>query len=127
MAGCSQQLPIRRESSRPDSIRVPNEAPDLLAGGNVPEARGRIQTGSRQVTAIGREARAAKLIGMTGELLDDLTGLSVYERIAALLLRLTGAETGLRAWMQTNAPELDNEIPMALLLGGEGDGWHGPT
>ncbi len=46
--------------------------------------------------------------------------LSLYERIASLLLRLTGSETGLRTWMQASNPELENEMPMTLLLNGEG-------
>ncbi len=47
--------------------------------------------------------------------------LRVYERIAALLLRLTGSETGLRAWMQSSNPELEEETPLNLLLNGEGE------
>jgi hypothetical protein len=37
-----------------------------------------------------------------------------------MLLRLTGSETGLRAWMQASNPELEDELPMTLLLNGEG-------
>ena len=47
--------------------------------------------------------------------------LRVYERIAAMLLRLTGSEVGLRTWMQSNNPELEEETPLALLLNGEGE------
>ena len=48
------------------------------------------------------------------------SALRIYERIATLLLRLTGSETGLRAWMQASNPELEDETPMTLLLNGEG-------
>ncbi len=47
--------------------------------------------------------------------------LRVYERIAAMLLRLTGSEIGLRTWMQASHPELEEETPLALLLNGEGE------
>ena len=47
--------------------------------------------------------------------------LHVYERIAAILLRLTGSETGLRTWMQASNPELEDETPMTLLMNGEGE------
>jgi hypothetical protein len=47
--------------------------------------------------------------------------LRVYERIAAMLLRLTGSEIGLRTWMQASNPELEDETPLALLLNGEGE------
>jgi len=47
--------------------------------------------------------------------------LRVYERIAAMLLRLTGSEIGLRAWMQASNPELEEETPLDLLLNGEGE------
>jgi hypothetical protein len=47
--------------------------------------------------------------------------LRVYERIAAILLHLTGSETGLRTWMQASNPELEDETPMTLLLNGEGE------
>ena len=47
--------------------------------------------------------------------------LRIYERIAAMLLRLTGSEVGLRTWMQASNPELEEETPLALLLNGEGE------
>jgi hypothetical protein len=47
--------------------------------------------------------------------------LRLYERIAALLLHLTGSEAGLRAWMNAGNPELEDGAPMTLLLHGEGD------
>ncbi len=49
------------------------------------------------------------------------SGLRVYERIAAMLLRLTGSEIGLRTWMQASNPELEEETPLTLLLNGEGE------
>lgn len=48
------------------------------------------------------------------------SALRVYERIAVMLLRLTGSEIGLLAWMQASNPELEDETPLALLLTGEG-------
>ncbi|MCW3053897.1 MAG: hypothetical protein JWN14_3067, partial [Chthonomonadales bacterium] len=47
--------------------------------------------------------------------------LRVYERIAAMLLRLAGSEVGLRTWMQASNPELEAETPLSLLLNGEGE------
>lgn len=47
--------------------------------------------------------------------------LRVYERIAAMLLRLTGSEFGLRTWMQASNPELEEETPLVLLLNGEAE------
>ncbi len=67
--------------------------------------------------ALGRSEQAVHKTPTSPALQSDLR---LYERIAALLLRLTGSETGLRAWMQTGNPELENETPMTLLLNGEG-------
>jgi DNA-binding NarL/FixJ family response regulator len=47
--------------------------------------------------------------------------LALYERIASALLHLTGSEEGLRIWMNAENPELDHEVPLRLLLEGEGD------
>ncbi len=47
--------------------------------------------------------------------------LRVYERIAAMLIRLTGSEIGMRTWMQASNPELEGETPLGLLLNGEGE------
>jgi hypothetical protein len=38
-----------------------------------------------------------------------------------MLLRLTGSDIGLRAWVHASNPELEEEMPMTLLLNGEGD------
>ncbi len=67
--------------------------------------------------AIGRSEQA---VHKTPTAASIQSALSVYERIAAMLLRLTGSETGLRAWMQASNPELEDELPMTLLLNGEG-------
>ena len=48
------------------------------------------------------------------------TGLLLYERIARSLLSLIGSPEGLRIWLNTPEPELDNEVPRDLLLSGEG-------
>ena len=47
--------------------------------------------------------------------------LRLYERVAAMLLRLTGSEIGLRAWLNASNPELEEEAPLTLLLNGEGE------
>lgn len=65
--------------------------------------------------------RSEQSVHKTPTSLAIQSGLRIYERVAALLLRLTGSETGLRAWMQASNPELENEPPIALLLNGEGE------
>jgi CheY-like chemotaxis protein len=47
--------------------------------------------------------------------------LLLYERIAKSLLRLLGSEEGLRIWLNTPEPDLDNEVPRDLILNGEGE------
>lgn len=47
--------------------------------------------------------------------------LLIYERIAKSLLRLVGSEEGLRIWLNTPEPDMDNEVPRDLILNGEGE------
>jgi hypothetical protein len=49
------------------------------------------------------------------------SGLALYERIAAALLRLAGSPEGLRIWMNAPNPELADATPMELLKQGEGE------
>jgi hypothetical protein len=68
--------------------------------------------------AVGRSEQS---VHKTPAALSLQPSLQIYERIAAMLLRLTGSEIGLRAWMNASNPELDDEAPLTLLLGGEGE------
>jgi len=47
--------------------------------------------------------------------------LSLYERIARMLLLLVGSEEGIRMWLNTPDLELDGELPRSLILSGEGE------
>ena len=72
----------------------------------------------RLAAALGAESAA---VYKTPDAAGLQEGLRLYERIARVLLPLVGSEEGLRIWLNTPEPDLDNEIPRDLLLGGEGE------
>lgn len=67
--------------------------------------------------ALGRSEQAVHKTPTAASIQPEL---NIYERVAAILLHLIGSDSGLRTWMQSSNPELENERPMTLLLNGEG-------
>lgn len=72
---------------------------------------------NRLASALGADAAA---VYKTPDAPSLQAGLLLYERIARSLLSLIGSPEGLRIWLNTPEPELDNEVPRDLLLSGEG-------
>jgi CheY-like chemotaxis protein len=73
---------------------------------------------NRLATALGADSAA---VYKTPDAPSLQPRLLLYERIARSLLRLVGSQEGLRIWLNTPEPDLDNEVPRDLILNGEGE------